>query len=166
MLRLSCVCTPSTAQRPATCKYCSSLSIRCMPLQLESAGPPQTHHVCEETTSRANTTAHSAAHEQHTHAVRKIYTQASPFTSAASEMAKSALAPCISSRVADLSSWRHADPPLVCACSPLVSRSIPSPLLPPSPFDEWALLAAERIPKRPRAKQACSSGRTASIADA
>lgn len=160
MLRLSCVCPPSIAQRPVTCRYCSSLSVRCIPLQQVPVGSRQTHQACEEITSRANHTAHTTAHEQHTHAVRRISMHASSFPSAASEMAKSALAPCIVSSVADLSSGWHADALLVCACSPLVSRFIPPSLLLPSSFDECGLLAAERsrIPKRHRAKQASRGG--------
>jgi len=75
---------------------------------------------------------------------------ASPFPSPATKMAKSAPAPCISSSVTDLSSGWHADGPLVCASTPLVFRSIPPSLLLSSSCNEWALLAAERNPKRHR----------------
>jgi hypothetical protein len=149
MLRLSCICTSSTAQRPATCWYCSSLSIRRVPPQPESAGPPQTHHVCEETHSRANRTADSAAHEQHTHAVRRIYTQASPFTSTAGEMPNPLLAPCVFCTAADLASGRHADALFVCASFCGVSRSIHPPHAVLALLDRCAPLAAERNPKRP-----------------
>ncbi len=83
----------------------------------------------------AQHTAHSAAHEQHTRKRSASYTQCIQSTSPAIEMAKSALAQCVGSSVANLSGRWHADGSLVCACSPRVPRSIPPSLLLPSSVD-------------------------------
>ncbi len=102
--------------------FCQRLQRSAALLAAESTWVLQTRADTEESMHH---TAHSAAHEQHTHAVRRISMHASPFPSPATERAKSAAAPCIISSVADLSGRWHADASLVCSCSPLVSRSIP-----------------------------------------
>ena len=130
---------------------CQRLQCSAALLTCESAWVLQAHPCTAEAIHH---TTHSAAHEQHTQRVRRIYTHASSFTSPATEKANSSLAPCVSSSVADLSSGWHVDGPLVCACSPLVSRSIPLSLLLPSSIDCSAAAAADKFPKRHRAKQA------------
>ncbi len=102
-------------------------------------------HPCA--TTAIHHTAHSAAHKQHTHilSVSAMHSCKSP--SAATEMAKSALAPCIISSVADLSRGWHADSPLVCACSARVSRSIPPPHVPPSSVDGCVPLLPREFPR-------------------
>ncbi len=94
-----------------------------------------------------------SACQQHAHrlSASAIHDCRSP--SAPTEMAKSALAPCIINSVADLSSGWHADGLLVCASTPLVFRSIPPSLLLPSSIDCSAPAAADKFPKRHRAKR-------------
>ena len=144
MLRQSCVCIPSTSQRPTTCRYCSSLRVRCNPLQLPSR---QTHHTCACTAQPAHHTAHAAAHEQHTHGVRTISMHALSFPSTAGRTPICSPAPCILSSVADLSCGWHAHGPLVCAPIPLVSRSIPPLPVLPSSVDECAPLLPREFPR-------------------
>ncbi len=111
---------------------CEGLQCSSTLLTSESARMLHTHEYSRQAMSAQ---AHSTAHEQHTHrlSASAIHDCRSP--SAATEMANSFLAPCVSSSVADLSCGWHADGPLVCACCARVSRSIPPSLLLPSVVD-------------------------------
>jgi len=156
MTELSCVACPSIAHRP--CSNCSSsVVIRCSTASQRS--PRTAHWLCVSAQARhsQHSTQHIAQHTSSIHRLSASGTHNCRSASPTTEMAKSALTPCIVSSVADLSSGWHADGLLVCASTPHVSMSIPPSLLLSSSCNEWALLAAERIPKRHRPKQACHS---------
>ena len=123
-------CASSSHQLPFLC--CQRLQQTAARLATESAGMLHVHADAEQPMHR---TAHSAAHEQRTHILSASAMHNCKSPSPASEMGKSALAPCIISSVADLSSGWHADGLLVCASLPLVSMFLPPPLLLPSSLD-------------------------------
>ncbi len=113
-------------QRPSTTSCSSALSVCQGPAHSSSRRRQgdSTHRTIAHQRVPPHSTQRST---QHTLAVRRISMHASQFPSAATKMAKSALAMCISSSVTDPSSGWHADGSLVCAYSPLVSRSIHPP---------------------------------------
>ena len=135
MLRVSCVCTfPSLAQRPTTCRYCSSLRVRCMPLHSPSR---QTHHPWECTQQRGNHTTQHTPHEHHTHKFSAVYIQNCKSTRSVGFLLISLFFLFSACCVADLTRGWHVDPSLLCASSALVCMSIHLVLLLPSSF-EWS----------------------------
>lgn len=116
MLWLSCVCMPFTAQRAATCKYCSFrlafAACRCSwsrHKHTTSAKRPQAVRIRQHTKHHTSSisSVHAGLQKYHLTDERKL----SSFRAVR----------CL---VVDLSGWRHADSPEVCACSPRVSRPI------------------------------------------